>query len=259
MNIENQMVNTTNVMVYEILQYANDLVSTDKQKAINFLQTNRTRHIVEYYIKLNYDPSLTFLLPTGPAPYKKNVDVPEGYSLTDLKQEFRRIKIFLDSSLNITQTRREQLWIQMCEGLFWKEADLMNLIKDRRMTDMFPNLTAGFIREALPQLLPAEVAPPVPDDQIKPVNFGEDPSKISEEELIRAAIEEDLKKQGAVATPASTTAKTRKKPGPKPKNAQPEAAPVERKKPGPKPKPKTPVEEQPKERKKPGPKPKPKS
>lgn len=192
--------NTVNIQIYELLQEANTLLKTDKQKAIDFLRNNRFRTIIEGYLKLTYDPSIVFRLPPGVPPFKKQTDVPDGYCLTDLKQEFRRMRIFTDPELNITNIRREQLWLQMCEGLFWKEADLINKIKDRRITDMYDGLTADFIREVFPNLLPEEVAAPVPEEAIAPVDLGEDPSLIPEIELIRAGIkehEEELKKAQA--------------------------------------------------------------
>ena len=192
MSFNNSTYNTTNTQVYEILAHANNLVGEGKkEEAINYLRTNRSRVVIEGYLKMAYDPSIVFQLPAGQPPFKKQLDVPDGYCLTDLKQEFRRMRIFTDATMNITNIRREQLWIQMCEGLFWKEADLIGKIKDRRITDMYDAFTPEFVNELFPGVLPSEVAAPVPDDILVPVDFGEDPSKISTIELIREAIEKD--------------------------------------------------------------------
>lgn len=179
---------TMNTMIYEILAHANNLLKQDKAKGIEYLTKNRSRVVIEGLLKMNYDPAVMFLLPAGEAPFKKNKDVPDGYCLTDLKQEFRRFRIFTDPNLNITRVRREQLWLQMCEGLFWKEADLIHKIKDRRITDMYDQFTAENVREIFPNLLPEVVAAPVPIEKILPVDFGPDPSLISEEELIKESL-----------------------------------------------------------------------
>lgn len=239
-----------NNMVYEIFDHVNQLVVTDRPAALDFLRVNRSRTTIEYYLRLNFDPQFQFNLPPGIAPYKKRNDVPEGYGMTDLKQEMRRIRIFLVGAGNINKVRVEHLWLQMCEGLFWKEADLINLIKDHRLTDMYPNLTADLIREAFPTLLPEVLATPVTNEPL-PVTQAvlDDPTQISELELIRRGIEEfqreeeEAKKAGAGVV-ATAPAKERKKPGPKKgwKNALPpvpaKPQPVAKKKPGPKPKPK---------------------
>ena len=248
--------NTTNTQIYEIFAYVNELAKKDRSSAIDYFRNNRSRVVIEGYLKMNYDPSIIFQLPPGQAPFKKQLDVPDGYCLTDLKQEFRRMRIFTDSTMNISNIRREQLWIQMCEGLFWKEADLIAKIKDRRITDMYDELTADFVREAFPNTIPEVVADPLPDEVIAPVDFGDDPSKISEEELIKVAIDEYLKKEDPIQKKAKAGAKkttstpakkqttrrnvSSKKPQTKkevPPSAQPEVK--VRKKPGPKPKVKT--------------------
>lgn len=260
------MSQTMNIMVYEIFDHVNTLAKTDRQAAIEFLQNNRSRVVVEGYLKMNYDPAVEFQLPIGPAPYKKKDDVPDGYCMTDLKQEFRRMRVFTDPDLNLTRVRREQLWLQLCEGLFWKEADMMNKIKDRRLSDMYPELTYSLVKEAFPTSIPDEPAAPVPEEALTPIDYGDDPSKISEEELIAqsvaAFLAEEAKNSQADAVKmgdASAQTPQRKKPGPKPKVKQPvEELPKQRKKPGPKPKNLQPplVESQPVQRKKPGPKPK---
>lgn len=230
--------NTMNIMTYEVLQHINDLLKQDKAKGIEFLQNNRSRVVIEGYLKMNYDPSIVFQLPPGEPPFKKQVDVPDGYCLTDLKQEFRRMRIFTDATMNLSKIRREQLWLQMCEGLFWKEAVLINKIKDRRITDVYDQLTVDVVRLAYPTLLPEVVADPLPDDVIVPVEFGDDPSKIPEDELIKKSIEaylrEEDKAKKAVAGAVKPVPAQRKKPGPKPKQSV--SVVTERKKPGPKPK-----------------------
>lgn len=193
MSFNNSTYNTTNTQVYEILAYANKLVGEGKkEEAINYLRNNRSKVVIEGYLKMAYDPSIVFQLPPGQPPFKKQLDVPDGYCLTDLKQEFRRMRIFTDATMNIQNLRREQLWIQMCEGLFWKEADLIGKIKDRRITDIYDAFTPDFVNELFPGVLPSVVAEPVPDENLAPVDFGEDPSKISTIELIREAFEKEV-------------------------------------------------------------------
>lgn len=261
---------TMNTMIYEILGHANVLLKQDREKGIQYLQTNRSKTVIEGLLRLNYDPSVNFQIPVGEPPYKKNKDVPDGYCLTDLKQEFRRLRIFLDESLNISKIRREQLWIQMCEGLFWKEADLIHKIKDRRITDIYDELTADTVREIFPNLLPEVVAEPTKVEEIKEIDYGPDPSIIPVDVLIKQAlinegilkVEEPItpkpiiddpeyaeflkwkelqgKKEKAGVNKGTTTPATtqRKKPGPKPKAKVVEESTPVRKKPGPKPKPK---------------------
>lgn len=274
---------TMSTMIYEIFGHANKLLKQDRKRGIEFITTNRSRVVIEGLLKMTYDPSIVFHLPPGEAPFKKQLDVPDGYCLTDLKQEFRRLRIFTDGSMNITRTRREQLWLQMCEGLFWKEADLIHKVKDRRITDLYDEFTVETVREMFPGLLPEIVAEPVPVEETLPVDYGPDPSLISEKELIEAAVQQMIMEELGQKTEEPKAPEKedtvdignfkeskeyqeflefKKFQEQQAKKAQAavmgetsaNTQPPQRKKPGPKPKPKTdPVE--PKVRKKPGPKP----
>ena len=181
-----------NTMIYEIFQYANDIAANNKAEAAAYLQKNRSRVVIEGLLKLTYDPAVEWQLPAGRAPYKRDTSVPDGFGMTDLKQEFRRLKVFTDTALNLNKMRREQLWLQMCEGLFWKEADIINYIKDRNLVAMFPNLNAEFVRFVFPELLPQGTAKPIVVNETK-VEM-EDPSKISEEDLVNGIVTEDGRK-----------------------------------------------------------------
>jgi hypothetical protein len=241
--------NTMNVSVYEMLDHINTLAGADLNSAIQFMQTSRGRPSIEAYLRFNFHPECVFLLPAGSPPFKRKTDVPDGYCMTDLKQENRRMRIFMDANMNISTMRREQLWIQILEGLFWKEADMLNKIKDHRLTDMFPNITAALVKQAYPSMLPADkVAEPLDDTPID-LTPEDDPTKISEEELIKESIEKFLKEEEVAKklktgtqTAQEMPVKERKKPGPKPKLkvAQTQEVPAEstplRKKPGRKPK-----------------------
>ena len=36
-----------------------------------------------------------------------------------------------------TKQRKEAIYIQILEGIHWQEADLLNLVKDRKLEDMY--------------------------------------------------------------------------------------------------------------------------
>ena len=89
-------------------------------------------------------------LPTGmPDTYKPDTSIPEGIANTDVRAEFRRIKNFQSggSMEKIPVHKRETLWVQMLEGMHWKEANVMIHIKDQTLLQIYPNM-----REVLTQL-----------------------------------------------------------------------------------------------------------
>lgn len=82
-------------------------------------------------------------LPEGmPDTYKPDSTIPDGISETTIRQEFRRIKNFQQggSMMNVPVARRELGWIQMLEGMHWKEANLMVHIKDQTFLEIYPNM-----------------------------------------------------------------------------------------------------------------------
>jgi hypothetical protein len=89
-------------------------------------------------------------LPEGmPEVFKPKMDMPDGMSDTTARQELRRIKNFLPngSMKTVPQLRRETIWLQMLEGMHWKESNIMVHIKDQTLLSIYPNM-----REVLTQL-----------------------------------------------------------------------------------------------------------
>lgn len=108
-------------------------------------------------LELNYHPAAKMDLPPGEPPFKKDTNTPDGYSDSNLYVEFRRFYIWTRPS-NLNKIRKESLFIQMLEGIHWKEAELVCLAKDRKITKKYKSLKEDLVREAFPSLLP----PPEP-------------------------------------------------------------------------------------------------
>jgi hypothetical protein len=123
-------------------------------------------------LQINYDPRVKFNLPEGEPPFKKDTSIPNGYSETSLFTEFRRFYIWLDSNVNLTRMRKEQLFIQMLEGIHWTEAEVVCLAKDRKLDTKYKSLKEDFVREVWPDLLPPKVKEVIPSK--KSVNPSKD-------------------------------------------------------------------------------------
>lgn len=105
-------------------------------------------------LRINFDPNVKMDLPDGEPPYRKEVDKPIGYHETNLIQEYKRFYIWLDPKQNLTKIRKEKLFIEMLEGLHHTEAEIVCLVKDRKLTKRWKNIKADVVREAFPGLLP---------------------------------------------------------------------------------------------------------
>jgi hypothetical protein len=82
-------------------------------------------------------------MPVGmPDTYKPDTSMPDGFANTDARAEFRRIKNFQanGSMQKVASHQREKLWVQMLEGMHWKEANVMVHIKDQTLLQIYPNM-----------------------------------------------------------------------------------------------------------------------
>ena len=110
--------------------------------------------ILKGMLQINFDPNVKMDLPVGEPPFKKDTSIPAGYSETNLFAEFRRMYIWLEPNVNLNKFRKEQLFVQMLEGIHWTEAEAVCLAKDKKLQTKYKSLKEELIREAFPGLLP---------------------------------------------------------------------------------------------------------
>ena len=124
-------------------------------------------------LQINYDERAVMDLPEGEPPFKKNKDLPMGTSETNLYVEFRRFYVWLDRSVNLNKPRKEQLFIQLLEGIHWTAAEMVCLAKDRKLQTRWKSLKESIVREAYPDLMPPkpaeEMDKPIPKTKIATV------------------------------------------------------------------------------------------
>ena len=115
--------------MHEVLQkVSNAKTKAQKVKLLEGYNTPALRAI----LIANFDESVISMLPDGEVPYKKN-DAPEETEHTKLAHEYRKLYLFFKGGANISQTRRETLFIQLLEGLHQGEAEVLCLVKDKKI------------------------------------------------------------------------------------------------------------------------------
>ena len=118
------------LLMHEVLQkVSNAKTKAQKVKLLEGYNTPALRAI----LIANFDESVISMLPDGEVPYKKN-EAPEGTEHTLLAQEYRKLYLFFKGGANISQTRRETLFIQLLEGLHKGEAEVLCLVKDKKLS-----------------------------------------------------------------------------------------------------------------------------
>ena len=99
----------------------------------------------------NFDDSIISLLPEGKVPYKPNEN-PLGTDHSSLRREQRNLYMFVKGGNDALSTiRRETIFIQMLEGLHPKEADIIVVVKDGDLEDMY-DVPFEVVEEAYPDI-----------------------------------------------------------------------------------------------------------
>ena len=133
--------------MHEVLQkVSNAKTKAQKVKLLEGYNTPALRAI----LIANFDESVISMLPDGEVPYKKN-DAPEDTEHTKLAHEYRKLYLFFKGGANISQTRRETLFIQLLEGLHQGEAEVLCLVKDRKIGKRW-KITRQCVEQAFPSI-----------------------------------------------------------------------------------------------------------
>lgn len=124
-----------------------------KQDKVSVLKKHESP-VLRGIMRINFDPNVSFDLPEGEPPYRKDVDRPIDYQQTTLTLEYRRFYIWYDPKVQIPKLKKESLFIEMLEGLHVSEAEVIILAKDKKLAKKYKSLKEDIVREAYPVTLP---------------------------------------------------------------------------------------------------------
>ena len=133
-----------NPLLSEVLS----LVSKQRTKAkkIEILKQNESLHLKSVLI-WNFDESVQSMLPDGEVPFSKN-EAPAGTEHTYLAHEWKMLYNFVKGGNDILRPiKREQLFLQLLEGLHPDEAEIICLVKDKNLKKKY-KLTRAVVEEA---------------------------------------------------------------------------------------------------------------
>ncbi len=136
------------LLINEVLQKVSN--AKTKPQKIKLLQQYNTPALRSILIA-NFDESIVSMLPVGEVPYTPN-DAPEGTEHTVLEKEYRKLYLFFKGgSSTLKQSRREELFIQMLEGLTEGEAEVLALAKDKKLGKRW-KVTKACVEAAFPSI-----------------------------------------------------------------------------------------------------------
>ena len=118
-----------------------------KEKKIELLKEYDCEQL-RMIIKSSFDPNIEWALPKGDVPYTPN-EAEEGTEHTVLRKEARKLYRFIkggDDSL--AGFKRENMFIQLLEGLHSSEAQLILDAKDKKLHQVYKGLSDNVVKEA---------------------------------------------------------------------------------------------------------------
>ena len=99
-------------------------------------------------IKSSFDPNIEWAIPEGEVPFKAN-DAEEGTEHTVLRREYKKLYRFIKGGDDqLVGFKRENMFIQMLEGLHQSEADIVISAKDKKLHQAFKGLSENVVKEA---------------------------------------------------------------------------------------------------------------
>ena len=136
---------TYTLLFSEILTKVNN--AKDKPKKIAVLKKYDC-DTLRMVIKSSFDPKIKWMLPQGAVPFIKN-ESPAGEEHTILRKEAKKLYHFLQGGDDkLPQFKRENLFIQMLEGLHGDEAELLINAKDKKLHQIYKGLSDAVVKEA---------------------------------------------------------------------------------------------------------------
>ena len=162
------------LMISEILQKAHN--AKTKAEKVKILQENNSQALRSLFI-WNFDESVQSVVPEGDVPYSRaeeqtaqneslsasieKLNKVDGLSkmdevvrkrATSIRKEWQNFYNYLQGgNPSLTSLRRETMFIQMLEGLHPREAEIMVLVKDKRLHERY-KITKAIVSEAYPDI-----------------------------------------------------------------------------------------------------------
>ena len=139
------MSRTYTPLLSEVLKKVHNAKTKDKKIAI--LKENDS-DALRMVLKSSFDPNIEWVFPEGEVPYQKN-EAAEGTEHTVLRKEARKLFRFIKGGDNtLPQFKKENLFIQMLEGLHESEAQLIIDAKDKKLHQVYKGLSDNVVKEA---------------------------------------------------------------------------------------------------------------
>ena len=118
-----------------------------KKDKVTFLKQHNT-DALRQIIKASFDPKIKWALPFGEVPFIPN-DAPEGTEHNVLSYEARKLYHYIEGgNPQLSQNKREMMFVQLLEGLHPDEAEIVVAAKDKVLHQKYKGLSDNVVKEA---------------------------------------------------------------------------------------------------------------
>ena len=164
-----------NPFVFEVLDLASLQKTTDRKVEVF---KNYEHDCIKTIMLWNFDESVISMLPEGEVPYGETQEQTvykgslsenlareaaggesatgqdlDGRGKTSLRREYQNLYHYVQGGNNtLTTTRREMMFINLLQGLHPREAEVLILTKDKRLTDEY-KINFDDVRKAYPDII----------------------------------------------------------------------------------------------------------
>ena len=163
-----------NPFVHEVLELvSSQRANAKKVEALRTYEFDALKSILRW----NFDPNIESLLPEGEVPYGEEEEQlvysgslseniareaaggdsataqdMDGRGRTTLRREWKNLYHYVKGGNDtLTKTRREMMFINLLKGLHPKEAEILILVKDKRLTDKY-KISKENVNNAFPRM-----------------------------------------------------------------------------------------------------------
>lgn len=148
-------------LLSEVLQRVSNAKTKDEK--VKILQEYKSPALTKILL-CNFAKNVHFVFPNGKTPYTPS-NLPPGIEHKYIFTEERHLERFITKTVNgvtyfgcsgdvkprLQQLKKEQLWIQLLETLHASEAELLDLVKDKKLTSRY-KITRQNVIDAFPEL-----------------------------------------------------------------------------------------------------------
>lgn len=135
------------VHAYDILDSINKESDIESRKAL--IRKHGSDSPFNMLWSLNFCDRIKLDIPEGLPPYKQEGDIDEDAFPSNLASEIRKIGNCL-VGVKMPKYKKENIFIQVCESIPLKEAELLVFAKDKVLEELYPNITKELVGEIFP-------------------------------------------------------------------------------------------------------------